>query len=200
MVAKARQIGQRGIFCLEGQWDKDLRLRRSVLPILVMLESHGSASHIHRDVGTRGELALYLEKFGQKRYDHFEVLFLAFHGSRGNIYVEDNAVSIEDLADMIGDSARGKIIYFGSCATLNASPERLKQFQERTGARFVAGYTRNVDMITTCAFEVALLDALAFYSRPGDAFNYLRTKALSSTAKALGFKAVAARSSAGLGL
>jgi hypothetical protein len=190
MVPKARKIGKRGIFCLEGEWDRDLRSRRSVLPILVMLEAHGSTSHIHRDIGTRAELALYLEKFGQQRYKHFGVLFLAFHGSRGHIVVEGKDVSLEELAGMIGTSARGKVIYFGSCATLNVSSGRLAEFRRRTGAKFVAGYTRNVDMITTCAFEVALLDALGFYTRPGDAFNYLRTKALRSTAKELGFQTV----------
>lgn len=68
-----------GIFCLEGEWDPDLRRRKSVLPILELLERLDVARTIHRDVATRDELAFYLAKWGQKRYRDCEVLHLACH-------------------------------------------------------------------------------------------------------------------------
>ena len=44
----------KGIFCLEGDWERDLRSRTSVSPELELLEksNHPKVPYIRRDVGT----------------------------------------------------------------------------------------------------------------------------------------------------
>ena len=39
----------------------------------------------------------------------------------------------------------GKVLYLGSCSTLNVNPERLERFRRDTGLRMVCGYKRPVD-------------------------------------------------------
>ena len=57
-----------GVFCLEGEWDRDLRQRMSVEPVLELLERIRLARYIHRDVATITEFEYYLKKWGQKGY------------------------------------------------------------------------------------------------------------------------------------
>ena len=188
MADFARKIGRRGIYCLEGEWSRDLRNRTSVLPLLQMLEASGRSSFIHRDVGTLEEFELYIKRFRQAQYSHFEILNLAFHGSKGSLKIGNSNVSLEELAEIIGLSAEGKIIYFASCATLKVSDARLEAFQKATKARFVAGYTKNIEMILAGSFELALLDSLAYYQSPKSAFKFLENKATKSLGEELGFR------------
>lgn len=181
--------GHRGVFCLEGAWDADLRNRGSVLPTLQMLEAQRRCSYVHRDVGTVEEFQHYVNLWSTKKrsYGHYEVLFLAFHGNKGSLAIGPDWISIEDLAVRLRGRCNGKVVYFGSCATAGIKSERLEAFRKAVGARYVAGYRKDVDWITSAAFEMALLDALGYYSRVGDAFNYLERDAPRSLAKSLGF-------------
>ena len=45
-----------GVFCLEGDWDDNLRSRQSVEPMLQLLADCGELSYIHRDVATREDV------------------------------------------------------------------------------------------------------------------------------------------------
>ena len=48
-------VSTKGIFCLEGEWDNDLRKKRSIRPILDLLQHSNSprVDSIRRDVGTK---------------------------------------------------------------------------------------------------------------------------------------------------
>lgn len=179
--------GTRGVFCLEGNWDDDLRDRSSVLPTLEMLDARHLCSYIHRDVATTDELRHYLKEGGKRKYDHYSVIFLAFHGDRGKIHLGRESVTLEDLAGIMAGNCDGSIVYFGSCATTWVSKSRLEDFRREVGAAHVAGYRREVDWVTSAAFEFILLQALAEYSRAGDAFNYLEQKDPRSLTRSLGF-------------
>lgn len=69
-----------GIFCVEGQWHRDLRDRSSVLPTLDLLERRGRIRFIHRDVATEEELNYFVGRWGLKQYCDYQVGFLAMHG------------------------------------------------------------------------------------------------------------------------
>lgn len=163
-----------GIFCLEGQWDSDLRKRRSVLPMLEYLERLGEIKAIHRDVATRAELEHYLRKWPQRRYDDYQVLFLATHGDKGQLtWSTGTHTSLAELAEILGDSAKGCYIYLGSCLTLFDDRES-KKFVHATGAAAVLGYRSSVDFIEGAAFETVLLTSLAHYAgRPETLFKKL---------------------------
>lgn len=166
-----------GIFCLEGEWDPDLRERLSVLPVLEYLERLGEIKAIHRDVATRAELKHYLGKWSQRRYDDYRVLFLATHGDKGELtWSKGNRTSLVELAEILGDSANGCYIYLGACLTLFDDKESRK-FVEATGAAAVLGYRKSVDFIEGAAFETVLLTWVAKHAgRPETLFKQLMAR------------------------
>lgn len=174
-----------GIFCLEGEWDSDLRSRDSVEPILDLLERLRIADSIHRDVATTEELKYFLGKWVQKRYDNYRVLYLAMHGTAGSLYLGSDEIDLDTLEELLRDRCVGRAIYFGSCLTMRVTPERLMEFAANTGARVVVGYRKSVDWLDAAAFEVLLLDRLTSGLRSDAVFNHL-SKEHGSFAESLG--------------
>ncbi|GAA1234136.1 hypothetical protein EEW87_000270 [Janibacter melonis] len=160
-----------GIYCLEGEWDADLRKRQSVQPVLQMLESLGMIKFIHRDVATREELEHYLARWERSTYDDYQVLYLATHGDRSTIsWSSHNSMTLDGLADALGDTAQGCYVYLGGCSVL-ASEEDASRFVRKTGAAALCGYRKDVDWIEGAAFELIMLDALANHTgRPKTLF------------------------------
>lgn len=58
----------KGIFCLEGLWETDLRKPSTVQPILAFLKQNAGISYIYRDCGTHEKFKFYLSKFPQSQY------------------------------------------------------------------------------------------------------------------------------------
>lgn len=162
-----------GIFCLEGEWHSDLRRRMSVRPVLELLESLGIATFIHRDVASRGDLDYYLRKWKQARYSSFTVLYLAMHGEPKGLELGNDSISLEELANVLSGSCKGRIVYFGSCLTSDADEASLRAFARETGARAVVGYAKEVDWLQSASFEVVLLDRLVSPRRSDALFNQL---------------------------
>lgn len=162
-------IRTNGVFCVEGEWSGRLTDRTSVEPQLQMLANMQCCSGvIHRDAATRDEFDYYVNKWLQRQYARYTVGYFAFHGEPGHIRLGRDDLSLADMADIIGGRAEGRIIYFGSCATLQASDEELQTFCRQTGVRAVAGYTRRVGWLETAAFDFILLPQLldAGYIKP----------------------------------
>lgn len=162
-----------GIFCLEGEWDKDLRVRDSVVPSLELLDRLGVARYIHRDVATRDELVYYLTEWTKKKYAKYEVLYLAMHGDEGGVSLGRDEVTLKEIADLLKGRCAGRTIHFGSCLVLGASDAELKRFIATTGAVAVTGYETRVDWIASAAFEVLLLDRLVQGGRGGTVYRHL---------------------------
>jgi hypothetical protein len=150
-----------GIFCLEGEWTNSLTSTLSVRPQLEMLVPHGiSAVPIHRDVATREELFYYLDKWLQPGYERYTVGYLAFHGEESCIGLGQEEVTLDELADSLGERARGRVLYFGSCGTLAAPDGVLHDFVLRTGVKAICGYTKEVEWLYAAAFDFILLPLL----------------------------------------
>lgn len=163
-----KRIKTKGIFCLEGDWEPDLRSKRSVQPLLQLLEHSGfpSVPSIRRDIGTPTELEHYLGKWSQQRYEKYPILYLAFHGAPGVVYIGDrNAhVDLDWLEERLEGRCNGTVIHFGSCATLAAHGKRLNRFLEGTGALAVCGYKKYIDWMISSAFDLLVLRAFQHYS------------------------------------
>jgi len=166
-----------GIYCLEGEWDSDLRKRRSVLPILELLERLGELKAIHRDVATQPELEHYLKKWAQARYDDYTVLYLATHGDKGELYwSRGNITNLVDLAQMLGHSASGCYVYLGSCLTL-FEEKQARAFVQATRVAALMGYRKEVDWLEGAALEVILLSWMANHAgRPATLFKQLMAR------------------------
>ena len=155
-----------GIFCIEGEWEPDLRKRDSVLPVLELLERLGMIKWIHRDVASVSEARIYLEKWSQKRYDDYVVLYLATHGDKGKLkWGPHESMTLGELADVLGDIAESCWIYLGSCLTLFNESD-VRKFVKQTGVEAILGYRKEVDWIESAAFDVILLSEMANFSGP----------------------------------
>ncbi|HSW31320.1 MAG TPA: DUF6642 family protein [Longimicrobiales bacterium] len=160
-----------GIFCLEADWWNDFNRTSTVQPVLALI-SQGMARevpHVHRDVGTREELAHYLKRWIQRGADQYGILYLAFHGNEGAIFVGDrrhkgSRVTLDDLADMLGDGLTGRIVHFGSCGTMGVDKRHIRRFLNRTGLVAAAGFKSEVDWLTSAVFDVLLFEAMLRYS------------------------------------
>lgn len=174
-----------GIFCLEGEWDTDLRSRDSVEPLLQLLEHLKVAKTIHRDVATYAELEYYLHKWTQAGYKDFPILYLAAHGEEGLLRLGRESVTMEQLGLLLKDRCRGRVIYFGSCLTLNRTDDELTAFVKQVGAKALVGYYREIDWLESASFELLLLDRLCRGSR-SDAFFKQITREHGAFAGSLG--------------
>jgi hypothetical protein len=151
-----------GVFCVEGQWDRDLNDRGSVLPTLELLERIRSIRFIHKDVATPDELFYYLDRWLLSRYSDFHVCHFAMHGTTTGLWLTDRCtIELADVAERLADRCEGKQFYFGSCSVLRGSDTRIHDFLTATGATLVCGYSREVDWVESAAFETVLLEVLA---------------------------------------
>ncbi|MEV7428324.1 DUF6642 family protein [Nocardioides sp. NPDC092400] len=165
----------RGVFCLEGDWDRDVQSRRSVEPVLELLSNCGELPYVHRDVATRAELDHYLDRWLTRDMAHFPIGYLGFHGSRRTLHLsEQEEITLEQFADTLDGRCQNRILYFGSCSTLAVDDEVLMGFCARTGARGIVGYTKDVSWAESAAFEILMLTDLLHASRIKSAYDRLR--------------------------
>ena len=97
-----------GLFCLEGDWYRDLRDSVTVEPILQLLRSVGVADYIHRDIGTRGEFEHYVSQWAMRRYSNYRVLYIATHGDIDTLamgFGRRNEITLDELQDLWPASA-----------------------------------------------------------------------------------------------
>ncbi|NOY06052.1 MAG: hypothetical protein GXO82_05405 [Chlorobi bacterium] len=175
-----------GIFCLEGDWSPDLKERNTVRPLLQFLEQSNRINFIYRDVGTVEELQFYMNKWRQRAYRSYKIGYFAFHGEPDTILIGRKRLSLDQLGDFLEGACRGKIVYFGSCATLDIGRAKVLEFTRKTKARCVCGYTKDVDWFSSSAFELLLFSTLTRYTRMDAVERHLTS--YRSLTRELGFK------------
>lgn len=136
-----------GVVCFEGEWDDEkLDSRLSAEPALRLLESAEYIRLVHRDVPTIDAFEFQIERWLRTKQRGYDLAYFSFHGSSKELYLPDgNTVTLDNLADMLDGRAQGKTLYFAACRVMAAPDEYLVDFCKRTGARAIAGYTRNVE-------------------------------------------------------
>jgi hypothetical protein len=156
----------RGIFAVEGEWHLDLRMGFNFRPILDLMATLNHCPYVHRDAATREELFYYLDKWVQRRYEDYPILYLGFHGLSESILIGDARkldclVSLDELMERLAGKCEKRILFFGSCETMRVDRRRLTKFLRQTGALAVCGYREKVDMLKSAAFELLLFNALS---------------------------------------
>jgi hypothetical protein len=121
---------EKGVFCIEGSWTNDHRDKTSVLKALEFLEVIEDVKTVIRQCPNLSAFKQLVNDSFQSRYSHYAILYLAFHGKSDSIFVEKRkkGISLDDLAEIIGDRANGKIIHLGCCSTLNVDGWALRRF------------------------------------------------------------------------
>ena len=87
----------------------------------------------------------------------------AFHGSARTLHLSGANVTLDELASEIEGRARGRILYFGSCETLEIPDKEIETFRRTTRAQAVVGYTKSVDFLEAAAFELLLIECLSSF-------------------------------------
>lgn len=160
-----------GIFCLEADWWSDFNRSSTVEPVLHLLEQgvRTEVPHVHRDVGTREELANYLARWRQRGNARYGILYLAFHGVPGGIRLGDrrrksSLITLDELAEMLGPGLTGRLVHFGSCETLAVDRRLIRRFLNQTGLVAASGFKTPVDWLDSAVFEVLLFEMMLRYS------------------------------------
>ena len=151
------------VFCLEGDWNHDLKDQTSVKTALEFLQQNSDIKFIHRNCGTKENLRYYLSKWKQKKYEKYSIGYLAFHGEPGFILIGNEKVSLDELAEMLEGSCKDKIIYFGSCNTLDIDTRKIKTFLKTTDALCVCGFKTEIDFVASSVFDMLLIEMFQEY-------------------------------------
>lgn len=154
-IAKAYD---KDIFCLEGDWNRNLLKQNSVKAALEFLKENRNIDFIYRHCGTRENLAYYLEQWKMKRYARYSIGYFAFHGKPNEILIGKEHIKLDEVADMMGSECKNKIIHFGSCHVLDTDIRHIKRFLHKTNALCVCGFQREIKFIEGSAFDILLLD------------------------------------------
>jgi len=153
-------MAAKGIFCLEGLWDNNLKRKSSVQPILNMLEVNSGVPYIHQNVATVEELEFYLSRWKQARYRNFPILYLAFHGEIEALLIGKYEYTLDRLSTQLNESCKNSIIMLASCSTLKTDIRNLKRFLNKTRALAICGYKSKVNWMLAAAFELLVLSSL----------------------------------------
>ncbi len=150
----------KGIFCLEGLWDNDLRKPSTVRPILELLRVNCELDYIYRDCATKEELEYYLKKWTQMKYKAYPILYLASHGEEFVVCVGQSTCDLDYIAGILKGKCRNRIAIFASCSTLNTDERNLKRFLQQTDALAIFGYKNDVAWLKSTAFELLMLSEM----------------------------------------
>ncbi len=160
-----------GIICLEGNWnEKDLTKENSVAPILQYLSTNMNIKVIHKHCSTVEQLEYYFNLLSeQRKYRHYDIIYMAFHGSSGNIYLDKlNYIPVDDLITLSLSNKKRKKgffedrkVHFGSCTTLK-NESISEDFIKRTGAKLASGFIKKIDFNESAAFDLLYLGKLAY--------------------------------------
>jgi hypothetical protein len=154
-----------GLFCVEGDWAADHNRSTSVKPLLELL-SQGATRKldiVYPTALTREEFAYHLLRWRRAR--RYGLLYLAFHGDPGRLYLghrqrDGDAVTLDDIATMIGPGLSGRVIHFGSCSTLDIDRRHITRFVRRTGMTAATGFAADLDWLRSTVFELLFLSTL----------------------------------------
>ncbi|MBD8507504.1 hypothetical protein HT102_13530 [Hoyosella sp. G463] len=188
-----------GVVCFEGEWE-GFESPVTIRPSLELLENLNAIRFVHRNATTKDELRHNLDRWLSSRKQGYDFCYLAYHGSPGELDLVNSeradedmeGLALEDLADMLGTRAEGKILHFGSCAVLSVPDDRLVDFCRRTKVRAISGYTRQIDWVDSAAFEIIAIETLCTAKKLRPAYNRLYGDH-PVLAKRLGFKMATAK-------
>jgi len=160
------------IYCIEGDWEDDLRRKTSILSGLEMLTSISDIEFIYKTCATKDELFYRLRDYvansykPRSKYKAYDILYLATHGEKGALNFNE-LIDVMDFFVNNGDFKAGafkdKIVHFGSCLTLKMREDDIIKLKTFTQARIISGYTKSIDFLDSTLFDVLYFNACSKY-------------------------------------
>lgn len=162
------------IFCLETEWDQsvhDMKKESSARPLLEYLKSLGTdTDYVFRQVATLEEFKYYLEHLSRQSYRRYSTVYLCFHGAKGAInFANKESVSLQEISEDFPGIFSDKKVHFGSCSTLNVPIDIIEDFKDKTKAKLVTGYEKDVPFHDSFLFELWLLHVFTHHKSLGAA-------------------------------
>ena len=144
----------KGIFCLEGDWEKDLRVKKSIKSTLDYMNDCFGIKNIHRNCAVREQFIKYLKAAVLKKYSGYSILYLAFHGDPNSILFGKDNLTLNEIAELCENKLTNKIVHFGSCNSLNLERRKLKSFVAKTNALCVSGYKKSINFNPSTVLDI----------------------------------------------
>lgn len=149
----------RGLLILESTWDEKghyLRPEISVRPFFHGMTDAMRLSMVYRQFNARDDLRLLLQNFVRDR--RFGYCYVAAHGGDSKIYgVGREEIRLSTILTACAN-AEGKGFIFGACRFVTSQTAR--RFLWETRARFLAGYSRDIDWIQSMLVDLSFFTFL----------------------------------------
>jgi len=153
-------MSNNGIFCLEGTWTKEREYAISVRPMLKILCKSAYVDFMHYTIRSAADFEKKIATWKNHHYDHFPILYLAFHGQRNYVYIGSTSYSLHDICSILGKTCQRSIIILASCKTLGVPRITLRHFFHTTGVCALFGYDRMVSWMHAASCEFLTLSSL----------------------------------------
>jgi len=148
---------KKGIFCIEGDWNHNLKDKTSVKHTLEFLKHSAKIENIYKNCSTEAQFEEYIKTSLQRGYKEYSIIYIAFHGASGSIDLgKRTKLGIDKIAKIINTNgdATDKIIHFGCCSTLDIPTYKLRRFLKETGAIAISGYTEKIDFVQSMCLDI----------------------------------------------
>jgi hypothetical protein len=194
-MSKARVV------VLEGTWWSNHEVPL-VLPYFNALSiSHREIDLSHRTIRSAEDIAYYVSKISKNSK---AMLYFACHGEEMQLKPsgENSKISQQELIEALTNAKEGAIsfVHFGCCEMVEPRSRRasFEKIMEVTGAKWVSGYTEEVDWLTSTLLDLALVKEVFvpyYVASDGRAASLKRkaknfVSAYEQLARALGFSAL----------
>jgi len=172
-------MGKSGVFCIESEWEVDLKDKHTIRPLLEIFETASGHPFIHRRVATKSELKYFVDLWC-KKYSNYKILSFETHGNKASdlfLHGDDKddwkSINLREIVKEIQGRGKDRFLYLGGCRILNRNEKEIKEFLKETKLKAFIGYTKNVGWVETCAFQLVIFQALLNYKTAVGANNYL---------------------------
>ena len=152
---------EKHIFCLEGDWNDNLKVKSSILPALELLQVNATIESVYKTCSTKTEFFARIHQLlsNKTKYGKFQIIYLAFHGFKGGIQISPiEEITLAEFAEEFEDKLENKMIHFGSCSTLKTHNEEITSFLKKTNALAISGYQKNIDFISSTVVDILFFE------------------------------------------
>ncbi|MEL1247680.1 DUF6642 family protein [Flavobacterium helocola] len=152
---------EKHIFCLEGDWNDNLKVKSSILPALELLQINANVESVYKTCSTKTEFFARIHQLlsNKTKYGKYQIIYLAFHGFSGGIQISnDDEITLEEFAEEFEGKLENKMIHFGSCSTLKIHQNEITKFLRKTNALAISGYQKSIDFISSTVVDILFFE------------------------------------------
>jgi len=187
---KLSRYKEKNIFCMEGNWGRGYEDSKSIKTALNFLNASVGINAVRKGCNNPEQFSSYLKDSMKESYDTFGIIYLAFHGSPGQLHInQQEKIDFSAIAATLQGKARDKIIHFGSCSTLRVSGWDLQRFKKATGALAISGYCKDIDFIESTVLDILYFRKCQAYQKISLISRYMHLH-YGKLVKQMGFKMV----------